>query len=296
VVSPPGAPGGHAAAAVAAGAEGCGLLRTEFLFLDRSSPPSRDEQAAAYAAIVQAFGARPVVVRTLDAGGDKPMPFLTLPGEDNPVLGMRGIRAGLWQPGVLREQLAAILAVRPRDGCRILLPMVNDPAEVEAVRAALRELDAGARVPVGVMIETPAAAVGAARLAPHADFFSIGTNDLAQYVLAIDRTHPLLADRLDALHPAVVALVAAACEAARAAGRPVSVCGGLASDPAAAPLLVGLGVRALSAVPAAIPEVKEALRRVRLADCRALAARALAADGAPAVRELVAGALAGTAA
>jgi phosphoenolpyruvate-protein phosphotransferase len=282
----------EAAAAVDSGAEGCGLLRTEFLFLDRAAPPARAEQAAAYRAIADAFGGRPVVVRTLDAGGDKPIPFLAMPGEDNPALGMRGIRAGLWRTGILREQLAAILSVGAGSDCRILLPMVNDAAEIASVRAMVREVAAELRgradVPVGVMVETPAAAIDVARLARHADFFSIGTNDLAQYALAIDRTHPLIAGRLDALHPAVLRLVEVACAAARAAGRPVSVCGNLASDPAAAPLLVGLGVGELSAVPGAIPAVKAAVRRATLAGCRALAARALAADDAAAVRALLA--------
>ena len=282
----------EAAAAVAAGAEGCGLLRTEFLYLDRSEPPSRAAQTEQYQAIVLAFGGRPVVVRTLDSGGDKPVPFLEMPAEDNPALGLRGIRAGLWRPAILREQLAAILSVRPEGRCRVLLPMVNDASEIEAVRAMIRELAvelrARADMPVGIMVETPAAAVRIAQLAPHADFFSIGTNDLTQYALAIDRTHPVLAGGLDPLHPAVLRLVEGIASAARAAGRGVAVCGGLASDPAAAPLLVGLGVGELSAVPGAIPAVKEALRQQTVAACQALATRALAADDAAAVRAMLA--------
>lgn len=281
----------EAAAAVAAGAEGCGLLRTEFLYLDRCEPPTADEQLAHYQAIVKALAGWPVVVRTLDAGGDKAIPFLAMPPQENPALGLRGIRASLWRPELLRTQLEAILSVRPADRCRILLPMVNEPAEIEAVRAMIRELaqatHGNADIPVGIMIETPAAAVGAARLAAHADFFSIGTNDLTQYMLAIDRTHPTLASRLDALHPAVLAAIQSVCAAARAADRSVAVCGGLASEPAAAPLLVGLGVGELSAVPAAIPAIKDALRRRTLAECRALAGRALAAQNAAAVRGLL---------
>ena len=281
----------EAAAAVAAGAEGCGLLRTEFLYLDRREPPAMAEQLGHYQAIVKAFAGRPVVVRTLDAGGDKAIPFLAMPPEENPALGLRGIRASLWRPALLRTQLEAILSVRPADCCRILLPMVNEPAEIEAVRAMIRELAPAARgnasIPVGIMIETPAAAVGAARLAAHADFFSIGTNDLTQYLLAIDRTHPTLAGQLDALHPAVLAAIQSVCAAARAAGRSVAVCGGLASEPAAAPLLVGLGVGELSAVPAAIPAIKDALRRRTLAECRALVGHALAAQDAVGVRALL---------
>jgi len=282
----------EAAAAVAAGAEGCGLLRTEFLYLDQSEPPSRAAQTEQYQAIVLAFGGRPVVVRTLDSGGDKPVPFLEMPAEDNPALGLRGIRAGLWRPAILREQLAAILSVRPEGRCRVLLPMVNDASEIEAVRAMIHELAAELRtradIPVGIMVETPAAAVRIAQLAPHADFFSIGTNDLTQYALAIDRTHPVLAGGLDALHPVVLQLVEGIASAARAAGRGVAVCGSLASDPVAAPLLVGLGVGELSAVPGAIPAIKDTLRRQTITGCRTLAARALAASDAAAVRALLA--------
>ena len=238
----------EAAAAVAAGAEGCGLLRTEFLFLDRSDPPDAEEQRAQYQAIVDAMDGRPVVVRTLDAGSDKPIPFLAMPTQDNPALGLRDIRASLWRPDILRTQLTAILATRPAGRCRILLPMVNESSEIETVRGLVREIAAGtggdAGIEVGIMIETPAAAVNVSRLAAHADFFSIGTNDLTQYVLAIDRTHPTLSQALDALHPAILGLIASICAAARAAERPVAICGGLASEPEAAPVLVGLGVDA----------------------------------------------------
>ncbi|MEX2051028.1 MAG: putative PEP-binding protein, partial [Steroidobacteraceae bacterium] len=282
----------EAAAAVTSGAEGCGLLRTEFLFLDRAEPPDREEQTRQYQQIVEAFAGRPVVVRTLDAGGDKAIPFLIMPPQDNPALGLRGIRASLWRPELLRAQLEAILAVRPAGRCRILLPMVNEVAEIQAVRGIIEELAAASRgsvrIPLGIMIETPASAVNAARLARHADFLSIGTNDLTQYVLAVDRTHPLLAAELDAVHPAVLRLIGDVCSAARAAGRGVAVCGGLASDPAAAPLLVGLGVGELSAVPAMIPAVKDTVRRYTLAQCRDLARAALELDTAPAVRALLA--------
>jgi phosphocarrier protein FPr/phosphocarrier protein len=281
----------EAAAAVSAGAEGCGLLRTEFLFLDRAEPPAASEQLAFYQAIVQEMGDRPVVIRTLDAGSDKPIPFLAMPVQDNPALGLRGIRTGLWRIDILRAQLEAILAVRPPGRCRILLPMVNEAREIEAVRTLVREIarDTGADpdAPIGIMVETPAAAVNAARLAKHADFFSIGTNDLAQYVLAIDRGHPILSRSLDALHPAVLNLIGSVCSAARAASRPVAVCGGLASDPDAAALLIGLGVDELSAVPAAIPAIKEAVRRHSVTECRALAGLALDAPDAAAVRSLL---------
>ena len=275
--------------AIDLGAEGCGLLRTEFLFLDRATAPTVEEQTAACQNIVTAFGGRPVVIRTLDAGSDKPLRYLPLPHAENPALGVRGIRAGLWRPEILRAQLRAILLVKPLSACRILLPMVTDRAEVESVRAILDELCRELRCavpPLGVMIETPAAALMAPSLAAVADFLSIGTNDLAQYTLAMDRGQPELAAQFDAMHPAVLHLIRAAATAGRMAGRPVAVCGGLASDPAAAALLIGLGVNELSAVPSMIPEIKAALRAVRLDDCRALAERALASQSAADVRTL----------
>ena len=277
------------AGALERGAEGCGLLRTEFLFLDRATAPTVEEQTAACQSIVTAFGGRPVVIRTLDAGSDKPLRYLPLPRGENPALGVRGIRAGLWRPEILQTQLRAILSVKPLSVCRILLPMITDHGEVESVRTILNDLSRELRCavpPLGVMIETPAAALMAPSLARVADFFSIGTNDLAQYTLAMDRGQPELAAQLDAFHPAVLHLIRMAAAAGRAASRPVAVCGGLASDPAAAPLLIGLGVNELSAVSSMIPEIKAILRTVRLEDCRALAERALAAESAAGVRAL----------
>ena len=277
-------------AALEQGAEGCGLLRTEFLFLERDTAPSVDEQAGAYQEIVTAFAGAPVVIRTLDAGSDKPLRYLPLPHEENPALGVRGVRASLRHPELLRDQLHAILRVEPRAACRILLPMITDAAEVTSVRAILDDLCLRLDRPspsVGVMIETPAAALMAGSLAAVADFFSIGSNDLTQYTLAMDRGQADLASELDALHPAVLRLIGMSAAAARAAGRPIAVCGALASDPAAVPLLVGLGADELSAVPSAIPELKATLRGLHLDDCRALAARALEAPSAAAVRALV---------
>ncbi|HUL47736.1 MAG TPA: phosphoenolpyruvate--protein phosphotransferase [Steroidobacteraceae bacterium] len=280
----------EAAAAVRNGAEGCGLLRTEFLFLERESPPDELEQTAAYQKIADALGGRPLTIRTLDAGGDKPIAYLPQPSEENPALGLRGVRTSLANPPLLRTQLRAILGVRPLTQCRILLPMITDAAEVAAVRAVLDELRAGLAleqpIEVGVMIETPASAVLADRLVEVADFLSIGTNDLTQYTLAMDRGHPQLAARLDALHPAVLRLIEAATRAAATRGRMVAVCGGLASEPLAAPVLVGLGVHELSAVGAVIPQLKAHLSRVTVADCRALAQAALVAADAAAVRAL----------
>jgi phosphocarrier protein FPr/phosphocarrier protein len=280
----------EAEAAVRNGAEGCGLLRTEFLFLDRDSPPDEAEQMAAYQKIAAALGGRPLTIRTLDAGGDKPIAYLPQPPEENPALGLRGVRTSLAHPALLRTQLRAILGVRPLEQCRILLPMITEAGEVQAVRAVLDELRAALgltwNVELGVMVETPASAVLADRLVAVADFLSIGTNDLTQYTLAMDRGHPQLAPRLDALHPAVLRLIEAATRAAAGHGRLVAVCGGLASEPLAAPVLVGLGVHELSAVGSVIPQIKAALSRVTIAECRALAQAALAQPDSLAVREL----------
>ena len=274
------------------GAEGCGLLRTEFLFLDRHRPPSEAEQTAEYQKIADVLGERPLTIRTLDAGADKPIAYLPMPPEENPALGLRGIRTSLAWPDLLRTQLRAILAVRGPAHCRVMLPMITDPGEIEPVRRMLeelrRELGRAEPVSLGVMIETPASAVLAERIAAAADFLSIGTNDLTQYTLAMDRGHPQLAARLDALHPAVLRLIARTAEGARAHGRHAAVCGGLASEPLAAPLLIGLGVNELSAVPSAIPELKARIACLTLPACRALAAEALQQTTAAAVRALLA--------
>jgi phosphocarrier protein FPr/phosphocarrier protein len=280
----------EAQVAVAHGAEGCGLLRTEFLFLERESPPSEEEQLQQYQGIAQALDGRPLVVRTLDIGGDKPIPYLPLPTEANPALGLRGVRTSLWRPDLLRVQLRAILRVQPVDQCRVLLPMITDPGEIRAVRRMLdevrRELAISAPVQVGAMIETPASAVIAGRIAREVDFLSIGTNDLTQYTLAMDRGHAELAHRIDGLHPAVLNLIAMTVDAAEEHGKLVAVCGGLASEPAAVPILIGLGVRELSVVPTLVPQLKSVIRTLTLDACRSLAQRALAMDTAEAVRAL----------
>ena len=278
------------------GAEGCGLLRTEFLFQDRETPPGEDEQFEEYQAIADALAGRPFILRTFDVGGDKPVAYLPFPPEENPALGLRGIRAGFWWPGLLRAQLAAATRVRPLGQCRIMLPMVTSLGELKAARAILdalcEERGVSGRVPLGVMVETPSSALIADQLAAEADFLSIGTNDLTQYVLAMDRGHALLASQIDALHPAVLRLIGQAAKAGRAAGRMVAVCGGLAADPLAAPLLIGLGVGELSMPPPSIPIVKAAIARVTMEVCRAVAAEALAADSPAQVRALLRGRLA----
>ncbi len=280
----------EAAAAIAAGAEGCGLLRTEFLFLNRDTAPTEDEQFAVYVAIGQALAGRPLTIRTLDAGGDKPIPFLPMVAEQNPALGMRGLRAGLWRMDLLETQLRAILRAAVATPCRLLLPMVTDVADIAAVRQCLARLVAGTDLlvpPLGIMIETPASAQLADQLAPLVDFFSIGSNDLSQYVLAIDRLHPVLAARLDGLHPAVLRTIATAASAAAAHGTELCVCGGLASDPDAVPLLVGLGVRELSVLPSMIGRIKNVVRGYHLDTCKQLARDALARGSAADVRALV---------
>lgn len=279
-----------AEAAVANGAEGCGLLRTEFLFLERAEPPSEDEQAECYQAIATALGGRPLVVRTLDVGGDKPAPYLELPREDNPAMGLRGVRVSLWRPDLLRDQIRAILRVRPPGQCRILVPMVSSVAELAEVRdmvASARSETGHGQIQIGVMIETPAAAVTADLMAADADFLSIGTNDLTQYVLAMDRGNPSMASQIDALHPAVLRMIAATTDGACKFGRPVAVCGGLAADATAAAVLIGLGVTELSAPPAILPQIKSAVRRLTLGPCHALAARALECASAAEVRVLL---------
>ena len=280
----------EAHAAVRNGAEGSGLLRTEFLFLERTAPPDEAEQLEQYQQIATALEGRPLTIRTLDIGGDKPIPYLPLPHEENPALGLRGVRTSLWRPDLLRIQLRAILRVQPVGQCRILLPMITDAGEIRAVRAMIEELrlEVGRTDPVevGAMIETPASAVMADRIAREADFLSVGTNDLTQYTLAMDRGHPELAARLDALHPAVLRLISTVVTAAKLNGRMVAICGGLASDPVAVPILIGLGVHELSMVPAVIPQLKALISTLNIDECTALANQALDRETAEDVRAL----------
>lgn len=275
--------------AVAEGAEGCGLLRTEFLFLDRSAPPDEAEQRASYQAIADALGERPLIVRTLDIGADKPAPWLPMAAEENPALGLRGIRLQLARRDLLETQLRALLGVRA-SGLRIMLPMVADADELRDARDTLDRLTAemGVAAPeLGIMVETPAAAVIAETLAADAAFFSIGSNDLSQYALARDRTNPAVAAGLDGLHPAVLRLIDATVRGGQAHGRWTGVCGGLAAVPEAVPILIGLGVTELSVPAAAVAETKALVRTLDHASCRTLAADALAAPDAAAVRALV---------
>ena len=269
---------GDAALAMENGAEGSGLVRSEFLFADRPEAPGLAEQRAAYQAMADTLGGRPMIVRLLDIGGDKPAAFLPTIAEENPALGLRGIRTGLAHPELLDTQLEAILSVQPAGQCRIMVPMVASLAELAEVRrrtdAVAARLGLAERVAIGIMVETPAAAITADLLAAEADFLSVGTNDLTQYTLAMDRGNPAVAPMLDGLHPAVLRLIGeTVCGAARH-GRWTGVCGGLASDPLAVPLLVGLGITELSASPALVPEIKGLVMRLSMTECQALAKRA----------------------
>jgi multiphosphoryl transfer protein len=277
-------------AAVAAGCDGVGLLRTEFLFVGRATIPDEKEQEQVYRDAATALGGRPLTIRTLDVGADKPLPGIARAEEANPFLGVRGIRLGLERPELLASQLRAIGRVAADHDVRVLFPMV---ATVEELHAALDALEAardgsGTRPPAGVMIEVPSAALLASRFAPDVAFFSIGTNDLTQYVLAADRGNDRVGTIADPLHPAVLRLIGETARAATAAGIPAAVCGELAGDPQAAALLLGLGVRELSMSAPAIPAVKDAVRATNLAGATALAERALGAASAAEVRAMLA--------
>jgi phosphocarrier protein FPr/phosphocarrier protein len=286
-----------AAAAVTNGAEGCGLLRTEFLFIDREMPPSESEQVEVYQSIANALAGRPLILRMMDVGGDKPLRYLPLPPEPNPALGLRGVRTALLHPDLMRTQLRAALRVQPFGVVRLLVPMVTDVSEILAVRGVVDELSAElkltGRVALGAMIETPAAALTASALMSEVDFLSIGSNDLTQYTLAMDRGHSELARRTDALHPAVLKLMAAATAAANASGKLAAVCGGVAGDSTAVPILLGLGIGELSVVPALIPMLKHQIGTLRIDRCRELAQQCLSLASAVQVRELVERSLAG---
>ncbi len=288
--------GGQADAAesVRLGGEGVGLLRSEFLFLDRATPPTEEEQTEVYAAMAKALGSgRTLTIRTLDVGGDKPLSYLPLPREENPFLGVRGIRIGLDRPDLLRPQLRAILRASAAGAAaiQVMFPMITGIEEFREARAAL-EAEAKAlglpMIPAGIMIEVPSAALLADVFATEVDFFSVGTNDLTQYTLAMDRGHPKLASRVDGLHPAVLKLIGMTVQAAAARNKPVSVCGGLAGDSRAVPVLIGLGVDKLSVSVPAIPGIKALARRLSMAECRKMAAKALSLETPAAVRELVA--------
>mgnify|MGYP000210642983 CR=1 FL=1 len=289
---------GNVAGAVAAreaGAEGIGLLRTEFLYLERATLPDEEEQYQAYRAILEVFGTQPVVLRTLDIGGDKDLPYLDLPRELNPFLGLRAIRLGLARPELLKPQLRAALRAGVGHNLKVMFPMVATVTEVRAARALLDECRAEllaqgqpvAEIEVGIMVEIPAAAIMAHRLAAEVDFFSIGTNDLSQYTLAADRTNAQVAALASAFQPAVLHLVRDVITAAHARGRWVGLCGELAGEPLAVPILLGLGLDEFSMNPPAIPRVKQIIRALTLDQAREVAQAALELDSPQAIQALV---------
>ena len=279
----------EAAQAVNAGGEGVGLLRTEFLFLNRSSPPSEEEQFAAYRQMVQALNGLPMIIRTLDIGGDKAAPYLDLPAEDNPFLGVRGIRLCLARLDLFRTQLRAIYRAAEFGPIRIMFPMISTLEDLQAAKEVAAEVRWEVRagpVDIGIMIEVPSAVMMADELAQMVDFFSIGTNDLTQYTLAMDRLHPMLAKQADGLHPAVLRMVDWTVKAATAAGKWVGVCGGVAGDPKGAVILAGLGVAELSVSIPSIAAIKAQIRRLTFVQARELAQHALACHTAAEVRSL----------
>lgn len=282
-----------AGSALQYGAEGVGVLRTEFLFLGRGAMPGEEEQISAYRAIAEALSPRPVVIRTLDAGGDKKLPYLDFGEENNPFLGWRGIRVTLSRADLFRTQLRAILRAGAGLAVEVLLPMISTLVELRQARAILRDVEAeleregkalikNARV--GVMIEVPAAVAIADQLASEADFFSIGTNDLVQYAMAADRTNSRVAAMADTFQPAVLRMIGQSVDAAGRAGISTTLCGEMAADPLATALLIGLGIEEFSVSAPLIPEVKQAIGRCSLQEAEAIARHALTLDSSDAVR------------
>lgn len=283
--------------AVDHGAQGIGLYRTEFLYIDRTTQPGEDEQYEVYRAIVEAVSPQPVTLRTFDIGGDKFASTFSLPAEMNPALGLRAVRLALKTPEVFLTQLRAMVRASAHGDVRIMVPMVTSVHEMREVKRLLAQAVEQVRarghafeehIPLGMMIEVPAAAIMADVFAREAEFFSLGTNDLVQYALAIDRASQSLAAQASPFDPAILRLIQNVTVAGKTYDRPVSLCGAMASDPLAACLLIGLGLRDLSMEAAAIPEIKEAVRRLTVEEAEAIAKEALTCDSAEAVEELLA--------
>jgi phosphoenolpyruvate-protein phosphotransferase len=281
--------------AIRCGAEAIGLLRTEFLYLTRNTPPSESEQIETLSQISEFMGNYPVYVRTLDVGGDKTIPYLDLPRENNPFLGVRSIRFSLQTPELFQTQLRAILRASVGSDIRVMFPMISTMDEVtqvlqclEKAHRALENEQIAHRWPleIALMIETPSAALLTASLAKYADYFSIGTNDLTQYTLAAERGHPTLSKYSDGLHPTVLYLIQHVVNAVHQHGKRVGVCGELACDPLAVPILIGLGIDELSLTPDGIPRVKDIIRKIDMVSALALAERALQTDSASEVRSM----------
>ncbi len=285
-----------AEAALENGAEGVGLLRTEFLYLERDHLPDEEEQYEAYRAILETMGDRPVILRTLDIGGDKELPYMEMPAEMNPFLGVRALRLALKRPELLKPQLRAALRAGVGHDLKIMFPMVAMIDELRRARALLDECRAeleeegqavAEELEIGIMIEIPSAAMMADQLATMADFFSIGTNDLSQYTMAADRTNPDVAPMASGFQPAVLRLVRNVIQAAHAKGKWVGLCGELAGDPLAIPILLGLGLDEFSMNPPAIPLAKQIIRTLSLEETKALAEEALEQEDPEAVKALV---------
>src|SRR5438128_4019524 len=278
--------------AAAAGADGIGLLRSEFLFLGSERLPTEAEQVAMLEQVMAAMAPRPVILRTLDVGADKPLPALPQPAEANPALGVRGLRLQLLRrPELLMDQLRAALRIATRHPIRLMFPMVSTIDEVHQAKLLLekarRELNASPRMEVGIMVEVPSAAVTADELAKEVDFFSLGTNDLTQYLFAADRLNPDLAALADSLHPALLRLIDQVVRSAHRERRWVGVCGEMASDLGAVPLLIGLGVDELSVHPPMVARIKATVRGLEASACTRVAAAALQLDSGTAVRALL---------
>ena len=278
--------------AAAAGADGIGLLRSEFLFLGSERLPTEAQQVAMLEQVMAAMAPRPVILRTLDVGADKPLPALPQPAEANPALGVRGLRLQLLRrPELLMDQLRAALRIATRHPIRLMFPMVSTIDEVHQAKLLLekarRELNASPRMEVGIMVEVPSAAVTADELAKEVDFFSLGTNDLTQYLFAADRLNPDLAALADSLHPALLRLIDQVVRSAHRERRWVGVCGEMASDLGAVPLLIGLGVDELSVHPPMVARIKATVRGLEASACARVAAAALQLDSGTAVRALL---------
>lgn len=276
-------------------AEGVGLFRTEFLYLENDHWPTEEEQYQAYAKVLSSFGERPVVIRTLDIGGDKELPYAKLPKEENPFLGHRAIRFCLANPDLFKTQLRALLRASVHGNLWIMFPMIENCSEIRQAKALLNEcleelisegVQVADKIPVGIMVEIPAAAIAADLLAKEVDFMSIGTNDLTQYTLAADRGNEQVAHLYDAAHPAVLRLVKMTCDAAAKANILVGMCGELAGDPSMTELLIGLGLAELSMSASTIPEVKQQVRSTDTAEAKKLAEQAILLEDGDQVRNL----------
>jgi len=275
--------------AVEMGADGVGLLRSEFLFLERERAPTEDEQLHIYQQIADLLPGRALIIRTLDVGGDKPLQYLPIPHEENPFLGIRGIRVGFMHEEILRTQVRAILRVKSSAKLQIMFPMISTIEEFRKAKAIVEDerQKLGAKaLPLGIMVEVPSVALTAEIFAKEVDFFSVGTNDLTQYTLAMDRGHKALSKQADALHPGVLKLIELTCKAAEKHGRWVGVCGGLAGDSRAVAILIGLGVTELSVSVPSVPTIKSQVRELKMSDARTLGEKALHAADAQAVRAL----------